>query len=53
VIKEYISNETKKELEILRRHHEEIKNYTPEQARQELINSGIYQSNGKLKSCYK
>jgi hypothetical protein len=32
----YISNETKKELEILKKHHEKIKNYTPKQARKEL-----------------
>jgi len=49
----YILNSTKIQLKKLREFKLKVLKFTSEQAKQELIRSGIYQKNGKLKSCYR
>ncbi len=51
--KKYISSETKKQLKVLKDYKSKVSAYTPEQAKQALIKTGIYQKNGQLKPCYK
>jgi hypothetical protein len=53
MIEKYISNETKKQLKTLREYRCKVKNYNPAQARQELLKTGIYNKNGKLKHNYR
>jgi hypothetical protein len=49
----FISEETKKELKKLEEYKVKISNYSTNQAKKELLNTGIYTDSGKLKSYYK